>query len=62
MYAYPEKRKYPLNTRQQVHAAIAHFAANRRSYPPAVAAKIAARIRRAAKERGIRIHSRKLEG
>jgi hypothetical protein len=42
-----------LNTRQEVHAAIAHFAANRDEYPPRVRRMIAARIRRRAAELGI---------
>jgi hypothetical protein len=59
-YAWPSRRKYPLDTRRHVHAAIAHFAANRAAYPADVQAPIARRIRERAKELGIRTPS--LEG
>jgi hypothetical protein len=55
-YAWPEKRKYPLDTRQQVHAAIAHFAQNRHLYAPTARARVGARIR--ARARGLGIHVR----
>jgi hypothetical protein len=53
IYGWPERRRYKLDTRQHVHAAIAHFAANRASYPPAAQAKIARRIRERASALGI---------
>jgi hypothetical protein len=53
MYAYPQRRKYPLNQRWQVHAAIAHFNANAERYPPHVRREIARRIRERAEHFGI---------
>lgn len=54
MYAYPDAKKYPLNRRGQVHAAIAHFAANRDAYPVRVQREIARNIK--ARARDLDIH------
>jgi hypothetical protein len=56
-YAWPERRRYPLDTRQHVHAAIAHFAANMDRYPPSLRREIARRIKRRAEELGIRVRA-----
>jgi hypothetical protein len=56
-YGWPERRKYPLDTRRHVHAAIAHFSRNRHLYPSSVAKKIARRIKRRAEELGIRVRA-----
>lgn len=56
-YAYPQRKRYPLTSRQKVHAAIAHFGANYRLYSPSVQAEIAQHLRGAAKRYGIEIHS-----
>jgi hypothetical protein len=53
----PRRRKYPLATRREVHAAIAHFAANRGAYPSAERAAIGARIKRRAEALGIRVRA-----
>lgn len=55
MYAWPERRRYPLNTRRQVHAAIAHFAANRWRYPVTLQLQIAHAIKAKAGELGINV-------
>lgn len=56
MYGWPERRKYPLDTRRQVHAAIAHFARWRLTYPWPVRREIEERIRTAADRWGISLH------
>lgn len=57
MFADPGRRRYPLDTRQEVHAAIAHFCANFRAYPPARRAEIRRRIRAQAAHYGISLHA-----
>ena len=57
-YALPSKKKYPLNNRRQVHAAIAHFVANHSAYSDTAQAEIAQHLRGAAKRYDIMIHSR----
>lgn len=56
-YGYPQKKKYPLTSRPKVHAAIAHFVANRDAYTPSVQSEIAQHLRGAARRYGIEIHS-----
>lgn len=56
MYAYPEKKKYKLNNRGQVHAAIAHFSVNRGLYSQRAQREIARNIK--AKARNLGIHVR----
>lgn len=57
MYGYPPLKKYPLNKRTQVHAAIAHFAANRDVYPAGERREIARNIKARAKELGINVRA-----
>lgn len=52
-YAWPERHKYPLDERQEVHAAIAHFDAHKSAYPAAVRAAVGRRIAARARELGI---------
>lgn len=53
LYAWPAKKKYPLDYRWQVHAAIAHFDANRAGYPARTRVGIARAIAKRAHELGI---------
>lgn len=55
MYAWPEEKKYPLNTKRQVRAAIAHFAAHRHRYPVGVQYRVGRSIRAAARSYGIHV-------
>lgn len=56
-YGYPPLRKYPLNTRVRVHAAIAHFAANQDVYPAGERREIARNIKAKARDLGIDVRA-----
>jgi hypothetical protein len=57
IYADPRRKRYKLATRQQVHAAIAHFASWQRIYPRAERSEIARRIKARAKKLGIHVRA-----